>query len=150
MRAVVQRVSQASVRVAGETIGEIRHGLMILLGVGTADDEASVEPFAAKIAKLRIFEDEAGKMNLDVRDVGGSALVVSQFTLYADTRSGNRPGFQLAARPEQAEGLYEAFCSALAGCGVPVATGSFGADMKVALTNDGPVTIVLDDAREGR
>lgn len=150
MRAVVQRVSHASVRVAGDVVGDIDLGLMILLGVGAHDDASQVEAFAAKIAKLRIFEDAAGKMNLDVRAVQGGALVVSQFTLYADTRSGNRPGFQQAAPPDRAEPLYEAFCSALAAWGVPVATGRFGADMEVDLVNDGPVTIILDDAREGR
>ena len=144
MRAVVQRVSRASVRVAGEVRGEIDRGLCVLLGVARDDDRAAAERLAERVARLRIFENEEGKFDRSVLDVGGSALVVSQFTLIADTAKGNRPSFTDAARPEEAEPLYEAFCSALRGLGVRVETGVFGARMEVELTNDGPVTIILD------
>ena len=143
MRAVVQRVSRASVTVAGETVGEIGAGLLILLGVGHDDDRAGVVALAGKIARLRIFADEAGHMNRSVLETGGAVLAVSQFTLLADTRKGNRPSFIGAAPPESAEPLYEAFVEALRSLGVEVATGRFGRSMEVALVNDGPVTIVL-------
>jgi D-tyrosyl-tRNA(Tyr) deacylase len=144
MRAVIQRVSEASVTVEGQVTGAIGRGLLVLLGVGHADTEATAEALAAKIAKLRIFADAEGKMNLSVQDVQGSVLAVSQFTLLADTRKGNRPSFTDAAPPEKGNALYEAFCTALAGQGVPVQQGVFGAHMDVRLVNDGPVTIVLD------
>ncbi|MEL6798583.1 MAG: D-aminoacyl-tRNA deacylase [Pseudomonadota bacterium] len=146
MRCVIQRVSEASVSVSGAVIGEIGPGLMILVCAIAGDDAASAEKLAVKIAKLRIFRDEEGRMNRSVCDVGGSALVVSQFTLAADTSRGNRPGFSSAASPEDGERLYLHFAAALQNAGVPVATGRFGADMAVRLTNDGPVTIWLDSA----
>jgi D-aminoacyl-tRNA deacylase len=144
VRAVVQRVSEARVVVDRRRAGEIGRGLVVLLGVARGDSEADAARLAAKVARLRIFEEEAGKFDRSLLDVGGEALVVSQFTLIADTRKGNRPSFTDAAPPEEAEPLYEALCGALAGLGVPVAKGVFGARMAVDLTNDGPVTIVLD------
>ena len=144
MRAVVQRVSRASVTVEGEVTGAIERGLLVLLGVGHDDTDERARALAAKIARLRIFGDEAGKMNLSVEDTGGSVLAVSQFTLLADTRKGNRPSFVGAAPPQEANRLYEVFCDALAALGLPVAKGVFGAHMDVDLTNDGPVTIVLE------
>jgi D-aminoacyl-tRNA deacylase len=141
---VVQRVSRARVVVAGETVGEIGLGLAVLLGVAREDDEASAERLAARAANLRIFENEEGKFDRSLLDVDGAALVVSQFTLIADTRKGNRPSFSEAARPDQAAPLYERFCAALEGLGVPVERGVFGARMQVELVNDGPVTIVLE------
>jgi D-tyrosyl-tRNA(Tyr) deacylase len=144
MRAVCQRVSEARVRVDGETVGEIGPGLCVLLGVGRGDVEAESRRLAAKIARLRIFADDAGRFDRSLLDVGGSALVVSQFTLLADTAKGSRPSFSDAAPPGQAEPLYERFCEALRGLGVPVQTGVFGAGMAVELVNEGPVTIVLD------
>lgn len=144
MRAVIQRVSEASVAVDGEIIGQTGPGLLILICAMQGDGEAQADHLAAKIAKLRIFKDDAGKMNKSVRDIDGSALVVSQFTLAADTRRGNRPGFSSAAPPTEGERLYEYFASRLIQEGVPVETGSFGADMKVSLLNDGPVTIWMD------
>ncbi|ROT95873.1 D-aminoacyl-tRNA deacylase [Histidinibacterium lentulum] len=146
MRAVLQRVSEASVTVEGTRIGEIGPGLLILACAMPGDDDATVARLAAKIAKLRIFEDAAGKMNLSVRDAGGSALVVSQFTLAADTSRGDRPGFSGAAAPAEAERLYLSLAEALRREDLTVATGRFGAEMKVALVNDGPVTIWLDTA----
>ncbi|GAA3853073.1 D-aminoacyl-tRNA deacylase [Celeribacter arenosi] len=143
MRALVQRVSEASVRVDGEVIGQCGHGLLVLVCAMAGDTEAEAEKLAAKVAKLRIFQDDANKMNLSIRDVGGSALVISQFTLAAETK-GNRPGFSNAAPPAEGRIGYEAFSQALAANGVPVETGRFGADMKVSLINDGPVTIWLD------
>ncbi len=143
MRAVVQRVSQASVVVEGKTVGEIGDGLLVLLGVAPEDDDETARAMAAKIVKLRIFGDDAGKMNRSVLDVGGGILAVSQFTLLADTRKGNRPSFVGAAAPEQAEELYKAFCLAAAEAGVTIEQGVFGAHMDVHLTNDGPVTIIL-------
>ena len=125
-------------------MGQIGRGLVVLLGVGHGDGEAEARLLAEKIANLRIFEDAAGKMNLSLLDVGGQALVVSQFTLYADTRRGNRPGFTDAAPPELGEELYLAYCEALRAEGVRVATGAFGAHMRVSLVNDGPVTILLE------
>jgi len=144
VRAVAQRVSRARVVVAGATHASIGLGLVILLGVARDDDERAAERLAAKVARLRVFEDEEGRMDRSLLDVGGEALVVSQFTLIADTRKGTRPSFAQAAPPEQAEPLYEAFCAALRALGVPVATGVFRARMEVELVNQGPVTIVLD------
>ena len=144
MKAIVQRVSEASVTVEGEIVGEIGPGLLVLVCAMQGDTDAQAEKLAAKIARLRIFHDDAGKMNRSVLDMGGAALVVSQFTLAADTRSGNRPGFSTAAPPAEGERLYELFAGCLAGQGVPVATGRFGAEMKVRLLNDGPVTIPME------
>jgi D-tyrosyl-tRNA(Tyr) deacylase len=144
MRAVVQRVRRAAVVIEGETIAAIEHGLLVLLGVTTADTRADVQWLAEKTANLRIFNDEDGKMNLSVADVGGSLLVVSQFTLYGDCRKGRRPSFIAAAPPETAVPLYEAFVDALRSLGLPVQTGRFGAMMQVELVNDGPVTLILD------
>jgi D-tyrosyl-tRNA(Tyr) deacylase len=145
MRAVCQRVSQASVTVDGEVVGKIGLGWLVLLGVGPNDDEATAARMADKIVGLRVFEDEAGKMNRSVVDVGGALLVVSQFTLYADTSRGRRPGFTGAAPPALAEPLVERFAEIVRESGLTVATGRFGASMQVALVNDGPVTIVLTD-----
>lgn len=150
MRALLQRVSRAEVRVEGGTVGRIGRGLVVLLGVGREDAEAEARLLARKVARLRIFEDEEGRMNESVADVGGAALVVSQFTLYADARRGNRPGFTDAAPPAEADALYGRFVEALAGHGVPVETGTFRADMEVDLVNDGPVTIWLDTDAWGR
>ena len=143
MKAVVQRVTEARVRVHGEPVGEIGGGLCILLGVARADGDAEAQRLAEKVARLRIFEDDEGRFDRSLLDVGGEALVVSQFTLLADTAKGNRPSFGEAAPPELAEPLYEAFCEALLALGVRVATGAFGERMAVGLVNDGPVTIVL-------
>lgn len=144
MRALVQRVSRASVAVEGAVLGEIGPGLLILVCAMQGDTEAEADRLAAKIAKLRIFRDEEGRMNRSVTDVGGAALVVSQFTLAADTSRGNRPGFSTAAAPSEGERLYGHFAGRMQAEGVPVATGRFGADMAVSLVNDGPVTIWLD------
>lgn len=146
MRAVIQRVSAASVTVEGAVVGQIGRGLLVLLGVGQADAEREAELFAEKIANMRIFPDDAGRFNRSLLDVGGAALVVSQFTLYADTRRGRRPSFTDAAPPELAAPLVDAFAAALRRRGLVVASGVFGAHMLVALENDGPVTIVLDSA----
>jgi D-aminoacyl-tRNA deacylase len=144
MRAVVQRVSRAKVTSEGKVTGEIGPGLMILLGVGREDTSAVAVSLAEKAAKLRIFEDEKGKMNRSLLDVDGSALVVSQFTLHGDARGGRRPSFIAAAPPEQARALYDEFCAALRNLGITVATGVFQAMMSVELVNEGPVTILLD------
>ena len=144
MRAVVQRVSAASVTVDGHTTGGIERGFLILLGVAHADTQEDVIWTAGKIAGLRVFEDDDGKMNLDLAQVDGAALVVSQFTLYGDCRKGRRPSFVAAARPEQANSLYESFVAELRGLGIPVETGIFQADMQVQLTNDGPVTLIVE------
>jgi D-tyrosyl-tRNA(Tyr) deacylase len=144
VRALLQRVSEASVAVGGAVIGEIGPGLLILVCAMAGDTEAEAEALAARVAKLRIFKDEAGKMNRSLRDVEGSALVVSQFTLAADTSRGNRPGFSSAAPPAEGERLYLHFAAALQRAGIGVATGRFGADMAVRLVNDGPVTIWLE------
>ncbi|MCA9780985.1 MAG: D-tyrosyl-tRNA(Tyr) deacylase [Candidatus Eremiobacteraeota bacterium] len=144
MRAVLQRVSAAKVEVDGETVGATAGGLMILLGVKDGDGKKEAEWLAAKAANLRIFGDEEGKMNLSVLDVGGSALVVSQFTLYGDCSKGRRPSFVDAASPQQADELYQYFCQCLADQGCPVETGRFQTTMQVSLTNDGPVTLILE------
>jgi D-aminoacyl-tRNA deacylase len=144
MRAVLQRVSRASVTVEEQVTGEIGAGLMILLGVGREDSSAVAKSMAEKVANLRIFEDDQGKMNRSLLEVKGSALVVSQFTLYGDARGQRRPSFIAAAQPETAQALYEEFCSALRALGVSVATGVFQAMMSVELVNEGPVTILLD------
>jgi D-aminoacyl-tRNA deacylase len=144
MRAVVQRVREGRVRVNDRAVAEIGPGLSILLGVAEDDDEETARRLAGKAARLRIFENEEGKFDKSVLDTGGAALVVSQFTLIADTAKGNRPSFTHAARPERAEPLYNAFCAALESEGIEVARGSFGARMLVEIANDGPVTIVLE------
>jgi len=144
MRALLQRVSAASVSVEDQVIGQTGPGLLILICAMAGDTEAQADQLAAKIAKLRIFKDEAGKMNRSVRDIGGSALVVSQFTLAADTSRGNRPGFSAAAPPAEGKALYQYFATRLIAEGVPVETGEFGADMAVSLVNDGPVTLWME------
>jgi D-tyrosyl-tRNA(Tyr) deacylase len=144
MRAVLQRVSRARVTVEERVVAEIVAGLVVLLGVGTADTVATATSMAEKIANLRIFEDDAGKMNRSLLDVKGGAMVISQFTLYGDARGQRRPSFVAAARPEQAKTLYEEFCSALKKLNVPLQTGVFQATMSVELVNEGPVTILLD------
>jgi len=144
MRAVLQRVRRGSVTVAGELIAEIGQGLVILLGIGPGDREEIARAMAEKVATLRIFEDEQGKMNRSVLDIGGEAIVVSQFTLYADSRKGRRPSFTDAAAPDLARPLVERFAELLRGLGVPTQTGEFGAEMQVEILNDGPVTILLE------
>ena len=144
MRAVVQRVREASVSVDGEPVSRSGAGVLVLLGVARGDTDEAADRLAAKVSALRIFENDAGRFDRSLLDIGGAALVVSQFTLIADTRKGNRPSFTEAADPELAEPLYEHFCGVLAGTGVAVSRGIFGARMEVALVNDGPVTIVLD------
>ena len=144
MRALLQRVTTASVTVEGEVIGKIEAGLLILVCAMPDDDTTTADALALKISKLRLFKDDEGKMNLSLTQTGGSALVVSQFTLAADTSRGNRPGFSAAAKPDTAKALYEHFAQALNDLTIPVQTGQFGANMSVALTNDGPVTIWLD------
>lgn len=146
MRAVLQRVSQARCEVGGQVTGQIGRGLLVLLGVAPGDTAGDAALLAGKIARLRIFGDEAGKMNRSVQDVGGAVLSISQFTLLADTKKGNRPSFLGAAPPEQGRALYTAFNAALRALGLGVAEGVFGADMQVSLTNDGPVTLLLDTA----
>ena len=146
MRALLQRTTGAEVRVGGEVVGAIGDGLVILLGVGPDDTEAVADDLARKAAELRIFRDEAGRTNRSLLDIGGAALVVSQFTLFADTRRGRRPGFTAGAAPDLAERLYDRFCDALRALGVTVATGRFGREMAVELVNDGPFTIWLDTA----
>ncbi len=152
MIAVLQRVLRSSVVVSGETVGAIEKGLLVLLGVATADGTAEADLLAKKTAEIRIFEDPEGKMNLSVQEAAGAVLVVSQFTLLADCRKGRRPSFIEAARPEQAIPLYERFCEQVRSAGLRVETGRFGADMKVEIVNDGPVTIVLstDDLKGSR
>ena len=145
MRIVVQRCSRAEVRIDGRTVGQIGQGFMLLVGITENDTKAEADLLAKKIAQLRVFEDPEGKMNLAIRDVGGAILSISQFTLYADCRKGNRPSFIRAARPEQASPLYDYFNETLRETyGLTVETGRFGADMKVDFINDGPVTILLD------
>jgi D-tyrosyl-tRNA(Tyr) deacylase len=147
MRAVVQRVRQARAEVEGLVVGEIGHGLLVLLGVAKTDTRQDADYMADKLSGLRIFADDAGKMNHDVREAGGSLLIVSQFTLYGDVRRGRRPGFDGAADPQQARSLYEYFVEAVRARGVPVQTGTFQAHMSVHLVNDGPVTIIVDSER---
>ena len=145
MKALLQRVTRASVAVDGQIVGKIGPGLLVLVCAMPDDTEAEVDKLSAKISKLRIFKDDAGKMNLSLRDMGGSALIVSQFTLAADLR-GNRPGFSYAAPPDLAKQLYESFSAKVTALGIPVPNGIFGADMDVSLNNDGPVTIWMDTA----
>jgi D-tyrosyl-tRNA(Tyr) deacylase len=149
MRALLQRVTEAEVKVEGQKIGSTGAGLLILICAMVGDTQAEADQLINKITKLRIFKDDAGKMNKSIIDISGSTLVVSQFTLAADTKRGNRPGFSSAAFPDEGRALYEYFADGLAQAGVPVETGKFGADMKVSLINDGPVTIWLDTA-EGK
>ena len=144
MRAVCQRVSEARVRVEGEVVGAIEAGLCVLLGIAAGDEPAAAARLAAKIARLRIFPDENGRFDRSLLDTGGAALVVSQFTLVADTAKGNRPSFSAAAPPEEAEPLYERLCAELAALGVDVSRGVFGGKMAVEIVNDGPVTVVID------
>ena len=144
MRVVLQRVSHASVTVDGRVTGEIGQGLLVLLGVGPDDGEEQLAWMVRKVAGLRIFEDADGRMNRSVKDVGGGVLVVSQFTLYGDVRKGRRPSFTGAAHPDVAEPLYEQFCARMEAEGLPVGRGVFGAHMDVALTNDGPVTLIVE------
>ena len=148
MRAVVQRVSSASVEVDGQTVASIGRGFLVLLGVANGDTDREAEWLADKIAGLRIFEDEAGKMNLSVPDIGGAVLVVSQFTLLADCRKGRRPSFTDAAPPAEADRLYQVFVTALRRSNLPVETGVFQAHMAVGLVNDGPVTVVVDTKQQ--
>lgn len=147
MRCVVQRVTQSSVSVEGKVVGSIEKGLMVLLGVKQGDTEKDAEYIAGKILKLRIFEDENGKMNRSVVDVGGKVLCISQFTLLGDARGQNRPGFTLAEAPERANELYEYACECMRKTGMTVEKGIFRADMQVSLINDGPVTILLDSEK---
>ncbi len=147
MRAVVQRVSRAKVTVQGEITGEIDRGLLVLIGIGSADTESGADYLADKIAGLRIFEDAQGKMNLSLADVGGSVLAVSQFTLYGDVRHGRRPSFDAAAPPEKGRALYEYFVERIRATGLRCETGRFQEMMQVELVNDGPVTILLDSSK---
>ena len=147
MRCVIQRVNEASVTVGEELVGKIGRGYMILIGVSSEDTDKDLRYMAEKVPNLRIFEDEAGKMNLSIKDVGGEILAVSQFTLYGDARGGRRPSFSTAARPEQANALYEQLVAAWRAQGIHVETGRFRAEMQVSLVNDGPVTILLDSRR---
>jgi D-aminoacyl-tRNA deacylase len=149
MRLVLQRVSEAGVTVGGKEHSRIGPGLLVLCGIGHQDSETTCRQMASKVARLRIFEDEQGKMNRSVLESGGSALVVSQFTLYADTSRGLRPSFTDACPPERAKELYELFASELGLLGVPTKTGLFGAHMRISLTNDGPVTLILEDQPQG-
>ena len=147
MRAVVQRVASASVKVEDEVVGQIERGFLVLLGVGTGDSDADAVTLAEKVAGLRVFEDDDRKMNLALNDVNGQMLVVSQFTLFGDCRKGRRPSFVDAARPEQAERLYESFVAEIRGRGIHVETGRFQTHMDVRLVNDGPVTLLLDSRK---
>ncbi|WP_437186821.1 D-aminoacyl-tRNA deacylase [Planctomicrobium sp. SH668] len=147
MRAVVQRVSSSSVIVDGEVVGKIGRGFLVLLGIGTADTPADVVYLAGKIAGLRVFEDDEAKMNCSIQDVGGSMLIVSQFTLYGDCRKGRRPSFIDAARPEVAEPLYNSFVAEIRGQGIHVETGRFQQHMDVSLVNDGPITLLIDSKK---
>lgn len=148
MRTVVQRVSRAKVTVEGASVGEIDHGLMVLIGIGQGDNENDAEWLAEKCASLRIFSDDDGKMNLSVSDIDGSVLVVSQFTLYGDCRKGRRPSFVSAASPDEGNRLYQYFCNELRKRNLRVETGVFQADMDVELVNDGPVTLMLDSQKQ--
>ncbi len=144
MRFVIQRVREASVSVDGKVIGQIGHGLLVFVGVSDSDNRQIADKMTDKMTKLRIFDDADGKTNLSISDVGGAFLVISQFTLYADCRKGNRPSFTLAGKPDMAEELYEYIMEAIQEKGFPIARGEFGADMKVSILNDGPFTILLD------
>ena len=150
MKVLVQRVSEASVEVAGETIGRIGPGLLALVCAVQGDTDDEPARMAARVAKLRIFHDDQGRMNRSIVETGGAVLAISQFTLAADLRSGNRPGFSHAAPPEDGRRLVDAFCAALRGHGIPTETGRFGAEMRVSLVNEGPVTILLDSADRRR
>ena len=147
MRCVIQRVTEASVKVGGETVGQIGKGFMVLIGVSAQDTEKDLKYMAEKVPNLRIFEDEQGKMNLSLKDVGGAILAVSQFTLYGDARGSRRPSFIQAARPEQANDYYEKLVAAWRSQGIAVETGVFRAEMQVGLVNDGPVTILMDSTK---
>ena len=147
MRALIQRVSQASVTVDGSLVSEIKYGLLILICAMNQDNELDAERMASKISKIRIFNDEMGKMNKSILDIGGEALIVSQFTLAADTTRGNRPGFSSAAQPDKGKKLYESFTSQFRGYGIKCKMGVFGADMKVSLLNDGPTTVWFDSVK---
>ena len=147
MRCVIQRVTEASVTTGGEVVGKIGRGFMVLVGVSVEDTDKDVRYMAEKVPNLRIFEDEAGKMNLSLKDVGGAILAVSQFTLYGDARGGRRPSFITAARPDEANALYEQLVAAWRAQGLTVETGRFRTDMQVALVNDGPVTLLMDSAK---
>ncbi len=147
MRAVIQRCRSGRVTIDGQEVGRVGRGLVVLLGVGESDEGKAAGYIADKTANLRVFEDEEGKMNRSVLDVGGEVLAISQFTLFGDVRNGRRPGFSAAARPDQAEPLYQAYVAALRALGLKVATGRFGADMLVQIENDGPVTILVDSDR---
>jgi len=144
MRCLLQRVTQASVSVNGVVIGDCSRGLLILACAMEGDTMANVDAMARKVVNMRIFQDEAGKTNLSLLDVGGAALIISQFTLAADTSRGNRPGFSAAAKPELGKQLFDAFCAAIKGYGITIGTGEFGADMQVSLVNDGPMTIWVE------
>lgn len=147
MRCVIQRVTEASVKVGGETVGQIGKGFMVLIGVSAEDTDKDLKYMAEKVPNLRIFEDEQGKMNLSLKDVGGAILAVSQFTLYGDARGSRRPSFIQAARPEQANDYYEKLVAAWRNQGITVETGVFRAEMQVGLVNDGPVTILMDSTK---
>lgn len=147
MRCVIQRVTQASVAIDGETVGRCGHGFLVLIGVRVNDTDADLKYMAEKVPNLRVFEDAAGKMNLSLKDVGGEILAVSQFTLYGDARGGRRPSFIEAARPEKAVPMYELLVESWRSQGIHVETGRFGADMQVSLVNDGPVTILMDSSK---
>ncbi|MBT2731450.1 D-aminoacyl-tRNA deacylase [Carnobacterium sp. ISL-102] len=144
MKIVIQRTKEASVSIEGTIMGEITHGLVLLVGIEEEDQQEDIDYLVRKICNMRIFEDSQGKMNLSIEDVGGEILSISQFTLYADTKKGNRPGFTKAAKPETAIPIYDAFNAQLKATGLTVQTGIFGADMQVSLLNDGPVTIIID------
>lgn len=145
MKLVVQRVKQAEVKVKGNSVGKIEKGFLILLGVTHEDAKENIDKLVKKVCGLRVFEDQNGKMNLSIKDIGGELLIVSQFTLYADTKKGNRPSFVKAAAPEKANELYEYFISECKKNGIKVETGEFGAHMEVSLVNDGPVTIIMEE-----
>ena len=144
MRVIIQRTKQASVSIEESTVGEITHGFVLLVGIEEEDQQEDIDYLVRKISKMRIFEDTQGKMNLSIEDVGGEILSISQFTLHADTKKGNRPSFIKAAKPDIAIPIYDAFNNQLRASGLTVQTGTFGADMQVSLVNDGPVTIIID------
>lgn len=144
MKIVIQKTKEASVSIEGTIVGEITHGLVLLVGIEEEDQQEDIDYLVRKISKMRIFEDSQGKMNLSIEDVGGEILSISQFTLYADTKKGNRPSFTKAAKPDTAIPIYDAFNAQLRATGLSVQTGTFGADMQVSLLNDGPVTIIID------